>query len=236
MRKYIFIYLGIFLALAALIVGGAFVYTHTEHTDEYGYVHNAKDNGSEKTMNIRNTSVVDTSYENIDAVLSASYNFITYATPLINDDSASCDDPYITFRLQDGTGIYFSRMYSSTTPNGIYGEIDAAGIVTQDYGYVTINGMNIVYTEAPDSVSRDSKRIAEAVPEEYQNDGLYIQVTDGVVYLTISSEFNVNTRSHADVVYETIKSECNGMPVVILVNDHFRYAYGMNNAEVSANE
>ena len=129
-------------------------------------------------------------------------------------------------------------MYSSAAPNGIYGKIDSAGIVTQDYGYVTINGMNIVYENAPDSVSEDSKRIAQAVPEDYQNDGLYIQVTDDVVYLAIKSEFNINTKDHADIVYESIKSECKGMPVVVLVNDHFRYTYGMtvSTGYVSATE
>ena len=230
MKKAIIIYFVVFILIIAGLVGGLYAYVKTDHPDKYGYVHNPKDDKDKELREEYLNPVVLVNYENIEDVTGRAYSFITEALPVIKNANVADGRQYVTFKLLDGTGIYFAKNYKNTL-TGIHGEIDSEGIVTEDKGYVVMNGMNLNYELAPAAVSKESKDLAEYIPEEFQTDGLYVTVLDDMVGITISSEFTNKAKADADYVYESIRPHTD-KKVVIVVNEVFSFKYGFEDEEL----
>lgn len=239
-KKYIWLYLIIIPMIGMSLLGGAYYYVWSHNkpvvtVDKYGYTHTKYEPGSttqltdalfsdDEMAEVKPAYVIDvpsdvegTFFSAIEGTSSA-YEFLTYALPYVEGGKE-----YTIFKFADGTGLYITKSNQSSAIYGEVGEINNEPCITQDIGYITITGMNMNYRDIPDYASKESRSLAELIPVEFQTDGLYVRVNDEYAYICIATDGKA--KEAADLVYEAVKNELDGLPLVILVNDSYKYEY-----------
>ena len=226
--NYITRYLMVFGILAIIVIGWAVIYKHNVTKpviDEYGYSH-IKDQTTSTETSVSEVRKYETTYivnvpQNMEDAFfksindgTSGYEFLSYALPYVNGGQE-----YTIFRFSDNTGLYIVK---SNQTSAIYGEVEGNDIV-QDIGYLNIAGMNLTYSPIPDYASRESRTLATYVPEEFHTDGLYVRVSETEAYICIATD--EGAKKSADRVYEAVKDNLNGLPLIILVNDSYKYEY-----------
>lgn len=228
MKRYVIIYAIVFVVMAASIVGVA-LYHQNEikegYVDENGYRHthvDPNDIAEASTFITPNeTNYVVSVPEDIEESFfksinegTSGYEFLSYALPFANGTKE-----YVILKFSDNTGVYIT---STNQSSAIYGEVDGQDI-TYDIGYINISGMNMIYEAAPDYASKESRILAKLIPDEYQTDGLYVRVSKDSVYICITA--NKTPSLAADEIYNMVKDSIEDVPLIVLVNDSYKYEY-----------
>lgn len=186
-KRIVFILAGLAAMLAAVAVTAHFI----PHTDENGWVHNDAAGRTEEDENQnREYALVHTNksdWENMDAH--------TYINRITSALLAYRGKTHTTFVFEDGTGIMYPG--SSMEETAFYGQVNDSGTMETIYGYITINGTAVEYTESASVFSDEVRTVSASIDERFKNDSFYVNIKDDTVYVVIST-----TENEADVAGE----------------------------------
>lgn len=227
MKRYIIRYLIIFTLLAGGLITVCAIHEYKQkngYVDKNGYTHTRA--GVTNEINLTSTPAVkdgvvlvptnieEAFHKTIDDGVSG-YEFLSYILPFVTKTQAT-----VLFEFSDETGVYIT---SANPSSAIYGEIENNQIA-YDIGYINISGMNMTYEGAPDYASKDSRELAKLIPEEYQTDGLYVRVSDSDAYICVTTTDGVPA-DVADEIYNIVKGNIHDLPLIVLINDAYKYEY-----------
>ena len=235
-------YLSIYIIIMGVLIAGSIIaalsykaYKEKARVDDYGYIHtsstytnidyvsNMENNSSDYVINVPK-NMEEAFLKSIDTG-SSGYEFLSYALPYVMGGKE-----YTIFKFSDDTGLYMVR---SNTASAIYGEVEGDEI-TQDIGYITISGMNMLYEPIPDYASKESRALAKLIPDEFRTDGLYVRVSETEAFICVKTD--KSAENAANKVYAAVKDGLGDLPLIVLVNDSFKFEYCLERAsEVSDN-
>lgn len=211
------------LLLAAVIGSGIYVnyyQNRTSYEDKNGWFHNAEGGVYESDpyagLNYVRIPCDKEEFSNMTA-----HQFIEKITPVLK---AYKGKNYVTFDFGDGTGIYWA--FSDLTYDGVYGNLDEAGVTIDTQYIIAVNGTRVTATEGSPFDSMDSINMYAYLPSGYYNDSAFVLVNQGLLFISV--DFDNSTLSYEAAANELWaafqKADLSKIEhVVICMNDDIYY-------------